>query len=160
MDKNLSTILTFLLATIIIALTIVLNRLKKESLMLPTQVIFSCSFNFDLENLETVIDRIRDEVVRLVTNRFLMRWPAKMIAQNIAEFVTWIKAEELQEFFDLVNKPGEEQILFTFGFKFFGSRLRITGGFCVKSPDGKTILYTSDPHLVNMFDVFSEVKQK
>ena len=160
MDKNLSTILTFLLAMIIIALTIVLNRLKKESLMLPTQVIFSCSFNFDLENLETVIDRIREEVVRLVTNRFLMRWPAKMIAQNIAEFVTWIKAEELQEFFDLVNKPGEEQILFTFGFKFFGPRLRITGGFCVKSPDGKTILYTSDPHLVNMFDVFSEVKPK
>ena len=160
MDKNLSTILTFLLAMIIIALTIVLNRLKKESLMLPTQVIFSCSFNFDLENLETVIDRIREEVVRLVTNRFLMRWPAKMIAQNIAEFVTWIKAEELQEFFDLVNKPGEEQILFNFGFKFFGSRLRIVGGFCVMSPDGKTMLYSSDPHLVNMFDVFSEVKQK
>lgn len=160
MDKNLSTLLTFFVTMIILAVTIVLNRLKKESLMVPTQVIFSCSFNFDLENLETVIDRIREEVVRLVTNRFLMRWPAKMIAQNIAEFVTWIKAEELQEFFDLVNKPGEEQILFTFGFKFFGSKLRITGGFCVKSPDGKTILYTSDPHLVNMFDVFSEVKQK
>ena len=31
MDNNLSTILTFLLAMIIIALTIVLNRLKKES---------------------------------------------------------------------------------------------------------------------------------
>lgn len=160
MDKNLSTLLTFLLAMIIIALTIVLNRLKKESLMLPSQVIFSCSFNFDLEKLETVIDRIREEVVRLVTHRFLMRWPAKMIAQNITEFVDWIKAEELQEFFDLVNKPGEEQILFNFGFKFFGSKLRIVGGFCVMSPDGKNMLYSSDPHLVNIFDVFSEVKQK
>ncbi len=126
--------------------------------MVPQQVIFSCAFSYDLEKLDDVIDKIRSEVIQLITNRFLMRWPAKMIAQNLVEFVNWLKAEELQEFFDLANKPGEEQILFTFGFKFFGPKLRITGGFCVKSPDGKTVLYSSDPHLVNMFDVFSEIK--
>ena len=158
MDKNLSTLLTFFVTMIILAVTIVLNRLKKESLMVPQQVIFSCAFGYDLEKLDAVIDKIRSEVIQLITNRFLMRWPAKMIAQNLVEFVNWLKAEELQEFFDLVNKPGEEQILFTFGFKFFGRKLRITGGFCVKSPDGKTVLYSSDPHLVNMFDVFSEIK--
>lgn len=158
MDKNLSTLLTFFVTMIILAVTIVLNRLKKESLMVPQQVIFSCAFSYDLEKLDDVIDKIRSEAIQLITNRFLMRWPAKMIAQNLVEFVNWLKAEELQEFFDLVNKPGEEQILFTFGFKFFGRKLRITGGFCVKSPDGKTVLYSSDPHLVNMFDVFSEIK--
>ena len=158
MDKNLSTLLTFFVTMIILAVTIVLNRLKKESLMVPHQVIFSCAFSYDLEKLDDVIDKIRSEAIQLITNRFLMRWPAKMIAQNLVEFVNWLKAEELQEFFDLANKPGEEQILFTFGFKFFGPKLRITGGFCVKSPDGKTVLYSSDPHLVNMFDVFSEIK--
>jgi len=158
MDKNLSTLLTFCVTMIILAVTIVLNRLKKESLMIPQQVMFSCAFSYDLQKLEDVIEKIRGEVVQLITNRFLMRWPAKLIAKNIVEFVDWLKAEEIQEFFDTVNKAGEEQILFTFCFKFYGARLRITGGFCIKSPDGRTVLYSSDPHLVNMFDVFSEIK--
>lgn len=159
MDKNLSTLLTFFESLIILAITIVLKRLIKESSMIPQQTIFSCAFSYDLDNLEKVIEKIRSEVIHIISNRFLMKWPAKIILQNLIDFVTYLKAEEMDEFFQTVKSPGEEYINFYFGFKFFGSKLRITGGFCIRDKSRNTVLYTSDPRFVNQFDVFSEVKE-
>lgn len=159
MDKNLSTLLTFFESLIILAITIVLKRLIKESSMIPQQVIFSCAFSYDLDNLENIIEKIRSEVIHIISNRFLMRWPAKIMLQNLIDFVTYLKAEEMDEFFQNVKSPGEEYINFYFGFKFFGSKLRISGGFCIRDKSRDTVLYTSDPRFVNQFDVFSEVKE-